>query len=92
MHPLTPEQVCDAEYRAAKSPYIGGPCGSRCEGSCGPGLCQVRPPSSHKSAGQPAGSPAVQARGGTLKRLHKIDNHYAWLAVSLHLQPVRGCA
>lgn len=30
----------------------------------------------------------VRSVAGTSTRLHKLDNHYAWLAVALHL---KGC-
>jgi len=45
-----------------------------------------RPPSSQESAGKPAGSPAVKARGGTRKR---SKNRLVWLQIALHLEDTR---
>lgn len=46
-----------------------------------------RPPLSAAPTARSLAAPAVvQSVAGTRTRIHQLDNHFAWLAISLHLQ------
>lgn len=49
------------------------------------------PPSSQKRAAAPLRAAVVaKSMGGTQTRVHQLDNHFAWLALSLHLSATKN--
>lgn len=50
---------------------------------------EVRPPLTSEPTPRSLAAPVVvRSVAGTRTRIHRLDNHFAWLAVSLHLLAV----
>lgn len=51
----------------------------------------VRPPLTSEPTSRSLAAPVVvRSVAGTHTRVHRLDNHYAWLAVSLHLSALQS--
>ncbi len=57
------------------------------QGKPGAGMTlSVRPPLASEPTARSLAAPVVvRSVAGTRTRVHKLDNHFAWLSVSLHL-------
>lgn len=96
MHPLTPHQVCNAEYRAAKRfvthcPRCGAPTSVADEAYCANSDCtwnndggeQVRCPADHPKARPSSPAPVgLDQRGSTRNKL-------VWIELGLELDGAR---
>lgn len=91
---LDPRDILDharSQQRAADRLPLGtGPCGALCDRSCGECL-QVRPPQTSEPTSRSLPAPTVvRSAAGTHTRVHRLDNHFAWLSVALHLSAANG--
>lgn len=53
----------------------------------------VRPPLTSEPMARSLAAPVVvRSVAGTRTRVHRLDNHFAWLAVSLHLSALKSAS